>query len=210
MLGVDQILPFLLAAIVLTLAPGPDNLMVLSLGISQGRRAGVAFGLGCIAGCLIHTLLAVLGVSALVAASPRGFGLLTLLGAAYLIWLGTQSLRHARDHADGFPSAMPDITRALFVKGVIANAINPKVMIFFLALLPQFVVAEQGHIPWQMALLGLVFTLQGAVIFGALGYFSGHVGQLLAQNSRLKALLHYFAAAVFLALGLRLFLSIIA
>lgn len=209
MLGVDQILPFLLAAIVLTLAPGPDNLMVLSLGMSQGRRAGVAFGLGCVSGCLIHTLLAVLGVSALVAASPGSFALLTLFGAAYLIWLGMQSLRHARDHAEGFLSVMPDSALALFVKGVVANAINPKVMIFFLAFLPQFVVAEQGHIPWQMALLGLAFMLQGAMIFGALGYFSGYLGQLLAQNSGLKSFLHYLAAAVFLGLGLRLFLNII-
>ena len=207
MLGAEQLLPFLIAAIVLKLAPGPDNLMVLSLGMSQGRRAGVAFGLGCVAGCLIHTLLAVLGVSALVAASPRGFALLTLLGAAYLIWLGIQSLRHSRVHAEDFPSGMPNSPHTLFIKGVVANAINPKVMIFFLAFLPQFVVAEQGHIPWQMALLGLVFMLQGGVIFGAIGYFAGSIGQWLRHSQNVQRLLHLAAAVVFFALGLRLLLG---
>ena len=208
MLGADQLLPFLIAAIVLTLAPGPDNLMVLSLGLSQGRRAGIAFGLGCVSGCLIHTLLAVLGVSALIAASPRSFAVLTLLGAAYLIWLGVQSLRHAKHLASDYPSPMPDRVGTLFVRGVVANAINPKVLIFFLAFLPQFVVVEQGHIPWQMALLGLVFMLQGGVIFGAIGYFSGYLGQLMARNTHLKIVLNYLAAGVFIALGLRLFFSI--
>src|SRR5689334_23133439 len=95
MLTTPQILAFLATALVLTATPGPDNLMVLSMGMSRGRRAGVAFGLGCALGCLSHTLLAVIGVGALVAASPLAFTLLKVAGGVYLVWMGVQAWRHA-------------------------------------------------------------------------------------------------------------------
>src|SRR3954464_11218717 len=104
MLSAAQTLAFLATAVVLTATPGPDNLMVLGMGMARGRRAGIAFGLGCALGCLSHTLLAVLGVRALVAASPTAFALLKAVGGAYLVWLGIQALRHAgavRLNADG-------------------------------------------------------------------------------------------------------------
>ena len=93
MLTADQFLPFLAAAVILTVTPGPDNLMVLSMGASRGRRLGIAFGLGCAAGCLSHTLLAVLGVSAALAASPAAFTALRWVGGAYLVWLGIRQWR---------------------------------------------------------------------------------------------------------------------
>ena len=132
-------LSFLAAAVLLTLAPGPDNLLVLALGMARGSRAGVAFGLGCALGCLNHTLLAALGVSALIAASPFWFNLLHWLGGAYLLWLGWQALRSSgvalmRPLADA--EARP---WQLFRRGLLANALNPKVVLFFLAFLPQFV-----------------------------------------------------------------------
>lgn len=170
MLTLSQTLPFLLAAVLLTASPGPDNLMVLSMGISRGRRSGIAFGLGCALGCLSHTALAVLGVSALVAASPAAFMLLKWAGGAYLMYLGLQGLRHAgggrvsvggTDHSSG---------RQLFVKGLVANAMNPKVILFFLSFLPQFVDASRGLVQWQLGLLGLVFTAQAAVLFGLIGF----------------------------------------
>src|SRR3954471_3942206 len=95
LLTLPQLVSFLAAAILITLAPGPDNLMVLSLGIARGRKAGVAFGLGCALGCLNHTLLAALGVSALIAASPVAFTALKIAGGLYLIWLGIQAVRNA-------------------------------------------------------------------------------------------------------------------
>jgi len=95
MLNETQVLGFLITTVLLTATPGPDNLMVLSIGISGGRRAGMAFGLGCAVGCLSHTLLAVVGVSAILAASPTAFMLLKWTGGAYLLWLGIQALRHA-------------------------------------------------------------------------------------------------------------------
>src|SRR5512144_3407502 len=95
LLTLPQAATFLVAAVLVTLAPGPDNLLVLSLGIARGRKSGVAFGLGCALGCLNHTLLAALGVSALIAASPLAFTALRIAGGLYLVWLGIQAIRNA-------------------------------------------------------------------------------------------------------------------
>ncbi|MGR2662333.1 LysE family translocator [Chromobacterium haemolyticum] len=203
----EQLLAFTAAAMLITLSPGPDNLMVLSQGIARGRRQGVAFGLGCALGCLNHTVLAALGVSALIAASPLAFTLLKFAGGGYLIYLGWQALRSPGAHFRA--SANQDATplTATFRKGLIANAINPKVVLFFLAFLPQFVNPAQGPAGLQIAVLGLVFTLQGALIFGCLGYFSGAIGQWLAKSRRASQWLDRAAGSVFILLGLKLILG---
>jgi threonine/homoserine/homoserine lactone efflux protein len=197
MLTPEQFFGFLLAAVLITVSPGPDNLMVLGMGISKGRRHGVAFGLGCALGCLSHTALAVVGVSAVIAASPMAFSVLKIVGGLYLIWLGVQALRSrgsAQVVRDGLGEAS---LRRLFFKGVFANAINPKVVLFFLSFLPQFVLPARGHVGWQMAQLGVVFTLQAAILFSLLGLFSGVIGLWLDR----------VAGAVFVGLGLRLIVS---
>ncbi|RZJ11207.1 MAG: LysE family translocator [Rubrivivax sp.] len=207
MLDTPQVLAFLAAALVLTATPGPDNLMVLSMGMSRGRRAGIAFGLGCALGCLSHTLLAVIGVSALVAASPTAFTALKVAGGAYLVWMGAQAWRHAG--AVRVDSDAKDATplRQLFVKGLVANAINPKVVLFFLSFLPQFVVASQGRVEWQLGLLGLVFTVQAVALFGLLGWFSGAVGAWLNRRPSVGVWLDRLAGTVFIGLGVRMIVS---
>lgn len=208
LVGPQQLGAFLVAAVLVTVAPGPDNLMVLSTGISRGRREGMAFGLGCALGCLSHTALAALGVSALIAASPLAYGALKLCGGLYLAWLGVQALRST---GGGFrPGAGGGRTgslRLLFTRGLVANAINPKVILFFLAFLPQFVLASRGGVGWQTAQLGVVFTLVSVVLFGALGYFAGHVGAWLARHARAPAWLDRASGIVFVTVGLRLIVS---
>ncbi|MBX3627167.1 MAG: LysE family translocator [Rhizobacter sp.] len=204
MLTTAQTFAFLLAAVLLTATPGPDNLMVLSIGMSRGRRPGIAFGLGCAIGCLSHTVLAVVGVSALVAASPTAFTLLRWLGGGYLVWLGIGALRSAGIGRVGPSAAESTSLTRLFLKGLLANAINPKVVLFFLSFLPQFVVPAQGAVEGQLALLGLVFTLQAALLFSLLGYFSGSVGAWLNRTPRAGQWLDRLAGTVFIALGLRL------
>jgi threonine/homoserine/homoserine lactone efflux protein len=207
MLAPEQFFGFLAAAMLITISPGPDNLMVLGVGMSRGRRQGMVFGLGCALGCLSHTLLATLGVSALIAASPLAFGALKICGGLYLIWLGIQALR-SRGGAKVQEASAPDESlRALFAKGLFANAINPKVVLFFLSFLPQFVVAAHGKVSWQTAQLGILFTVQAAVLFGLLGYFSGSVGQWLNSRPRAGAWLDRIAGAIFVALGLRLLIA---
>lgn len=204
MLTSAQAFAFLLAAVLLTATPGPDNLMVLSIGMSRGRRPGIAFGLGCAIGCLSHTVLAVVGVSALVAASPTAFTLLRWLGGGYLVWLGIGALRSAGIGRVGPAAAESASLTRLFLKGLLANAINPKVVLFFLSFLPQFVVPAQGRVEGQLALLGVVFTLQAALLFSLLGYFSGSVGAWLNRTPRAGQWLDRLAGTVFIALGLRL------
>jgi threonine/homoserine/homoserine lactone efflux protein len=203
----EQFIGFLGAALLITISPGPDNLMVLSVGMTRGRRQGMVFGLGCALGCLSHTLLAALGVSALIKASPLAFGALKLLGGGYLIWLGYGALR-SRGGARVDGAGLPDESlRKLFTKGLFANMINPKVVLFFLSFLPQFVVASRGDAAWQTAQLGLLFTAQAVVLFGLLGYFSGTVGAWINRTPSAGKWMDRVAGAIFVGLGLRLIIA---
>jgi threonine/homoserine/homoserine lactone efflux protein len=171
--------------------------------MSRGRKQGMAFGLGCALGCLSHTTLAAVGVSSLLMASPVAFTVLRVGGGLYLFWLGVQALR-SRGGAH-VPTDSPDQTAMqLLWRGVFANAINPKVMLFFLAFLPQFVDASQGDVPWQLAQLGVAFTVQAALLFGGLGYFAGTVGQWFARWPVVALWFDRLAGAIFCGLGLRL------
>jgi len=146
-------------------------------------------------------------VSALIAASPLAFTALKLVGGLYLLWLGVQALR-SRGGTRVARAEMPDRPLAtLFFKGVFANAINPKVALFFVAFLPQFVVPANGSVGLQMALLGIVFTAQSALLFGLLGFFAGSVGQWLNGKPRVGTWLDRIAGCIFVALGLRLIVT---
>lgn len=204
MLTPEQLLAFLAAAILLTLSPGPDNMMVLGIGMAKGRARGVAFGIGCALGCLSHTLLATIGVSALIAASPTAFTLLKVCGGLYLAWMGFNAIRSRGGAGASRADGVTESPRTLFLRGVLANAINPKVALFFLSFLPQFVVAQRGGANLQTALLGLVFTAQAVVLFGLLGFFSGSIGGWLARRPRAGMWLDRTAGAIFIALGVRL------
>jgi threonine/homoserine/homoserine lactone efflux protein len=207
MLTPDQFLSFLAAAILITASPGPDNLMVLGVGMSRGRKQGMVFGLGCALGCLSHTVLAAAGVSAIIAASPLAFTALKVCGGLYLVWLGINALR-SKGGAKAAAVKMPDESLGrLFMKGVFANAINPKVVLFFLSFLPQFVIAEHGAVSWQIAALGVTFTVQAAVLFGLLGFFSGAVGQWINGHARAGLWLDRIAGTIFVALGMRLIVA---
>lgn len=200
-----QLLGFLAAALLVTLAPGPDNLAVLGLGMSRGRRAGIGFGLGCAPGCFTHTLWAILGISAVLAASETAFTLLKLAGAAYLCWLGWQALRSpgAQFHvAARAADTTPFVT--YLRRGFVANAINPKVALFFLAFLPQFVPAGSTHAAGQAALLGAVFSAQTVLVFGMLGWFAGLIGGWLQRRAGFGRRLDQATGVLFIALGLRL------
>jgi len=207
MLAPEQFLGFLLAAVLITASPGPDNLMVLGLGMSKGRKQGMAFGLGCALGCLSHTLLAVLGVSALIAASPVAFTVLRVGGGLYLVWLGFNALRSKGGSKAADGNAAPQSLRSLFTKGLLVNAINPKVVLFFLSLLPQFVIPANGNVPGQMLALGVTFTVQAAILFGLLGYFAGAIGTWLNRKPGAGKWLDRIAGTVFVALGIKLIVA---
>ena len=208
-ISLAQVAGFLLAAALITFAPGPDNLSVLSLGLSRGRRAGIGFGLGCALGCFTHTIWATLGVTALIAASDTAFAALKYAGAAYLVWLGVQALKSpgAKFTAEAEGTPPQEAMRPYVMRGFVANAINPKVALFFLAFLPQFVDPARGAAAAQTALLGTLFALQTVLIFGALGWYAGTVGGWLRGRPAVGRWLDRATGVLFIGLGIRLALS---
>ncbi|TVT52385.1 MAG: LysE family translocator [Azoarcus sp. PHD] len=199
---------FLAVSVLITLAPGPDNLMVLGQSLARGRAAGFGIAVGCALGCFTHTLWAALGVSAALASSPTVFAALKLAGAGYLCWIGIQTLINARVaqvvHNGG---STPTPWASQVRRGFIANAINPKVALFFLAFLPQFVRAEDGGATAQMIALGAVFALQTIFVFGAIAYAAGTLGRVLARHGRASIWLERMAGALFIGLAARLALD---
>jgi threonine/homoserine/homoserine lactone efflux protein len=199
---VPDIALFLAASALLTLAPGPDIVYVLTRGIAQGRKAGFAAALGFATGCIFHTLLAAFGIAALIRSSPVAFDLVRSAGAAYLVWIGIQALRHRA--AFSIEAASDARTLAtIYRQSVIGNVLNPKVTLFFLAFLPQFVDASAGHVGGQMALLGAIFMAQTAVIFGAVAAFAGWIGAWIRRKPAIGERLHLFAGLAFIGLGIR-------
>jgi threonine/homoserine/homoserine lactone efflux protein len=193
---------FLVASALLTLAPGPDIVYVLTRGVSQGRQAGLAAALGFATGCIFHTLLAALGVAAVIRSSEFAFNAVRWAGAAYLVWIGIQALRHRSTFSLASAGGAPALF-TIYRQSVIGNALNPKVTLFFLSFLPQFVDGAAGAIAWQMALLGTIFMVQTAVLFGAVALFSGWIGERLRRRPAIAERLGVFAGLTFIALGVR-------
>ncbi len=204
----DTLLAFLAVSFVITLAPGPDNLMVLGQSLARGRSAGFGIALGCALGCFTHTLWAALGVSAALASSPKVFLALKLAGAAYLLWIGFQTLRNAASARLEAGTARPAEPWLRYLRrGFVANAINPKVALFFLAFLPQFVRPQDGGVTAQLVVLGAAFALQTVFVFGAIALAAGSVGRVLARRPAAGVWLDRMAGALFIGLALRLVLD---
>jgi len=193
---------FLAASIAITVAPGPDNLQVLARGISQGRAAGLVAALGFAAGISFHTTLAALGVAALLKSSPIAFEAVKLAGAAYLVWIGIKAIR-----SKGLSSAHERPSQPLavvFRQSVIGNLLNPKVTLFFIVFLPQFVNPHGGQsVMLQMFELGGVFMLQTVAVFSVFGVAAGMIGAYLKRRPKVGVWLDRLAGATFIGLGLR-------
>ena len=204
MLSPESALAFFSLSLVLALAPGPDNLFVLMVSAAEGRRAGFAVVTGLMLGVMGHTLAVALGLAALFAASATAFTVLKLAGAAYLLYLAWGAWR-APAHLGAQDEAPP--TQAwprLVARGVVMNLTNPKVLLFFLALLPQFVTAGQGSVARQIVALGALFIVAGSLVFGAIVLAAGALRGRLARSARAQRLLNRSAAVVFAGLALRL------
>ncbi|SAL13386.1 LysE family translocator [Caballeronia humi] len=193
---------FLAASVAITVAPGPDNLQVLARGISQGRAAGLVAALGFAAGISFHTTLAALGVAALLRSSPMAFEAVKLAGAAYLVWIGIKALT-SRGLATAHERPSQPLS-TVFRQSVIGNMLNPKVTLFFIVFLPQFVNPHGGQsVMLQMFELGALFMLQTVVVFSIFGIGAGMIGAWLKRRPRVGVWLDRLAGATFIALGIR-------
>ena len=193
---------FLLAALMLNIAPGPDMLYVIGRSVGQGRRAGIVSALGVFVGCWVHILAAAFGIAALLRSSPLAFNLVRYAGAAYLIYLGIRMVVKRTDLSS--QQLEPEKLGSIFRQGAITNMLNPKVAIFFLAFLPQFIDARRGSVVLQILFLGLIFNVGGTLVNLAVAYAGGTLGELLRRNQRWARLQQWFTGLVFVGLGLRL------
>jgi threonine/homoserine/homoserine lactone efflux protein len=195
-------LTFLIAALALNLAPGPDMLYVIGRSVGQGRKAGIVSSLGVFVGCWLHILAAAFGIAALLRSSPVAFNVVRYAGAAYLIYLGIRMLAQKTDLAS--QQLKSESLTSIFRQGAITNMLNPKVAIFFLAFLPQFIDAHRGSVALQIMVLGLIFNVGGTLVNLAVAYAGGTLGELLRRNQSIARLQRRFTGLIFVGLGLRL------
>ncbi len=200
---------FLVAALVMTLIPGPDTLFVLGKAMTHRARGGVAAALGIGGGAMVHALGAALGLSALIAASEPAFATVRLAGALYLIWIGIQSLRASlAGHHDANAIAPEALSmRVVFRQAALTNISNVKVIVFFLAMLPQFVDPARGHVGLQLFLLGCIFNALEVVYLVGVGVLAGRASGWLLGRRTFRRALDAVAGTLFVGLGLRLMLS---
>ncbi|MEW6559035.1 MAG: LysE family translocator [Pseudomonadota bacterium] len=205
---------FLLSGLLLNMTPGADMLFIMSRSAGQGVRAGAMAALGVGAGCLVHVTAAAVGLSALIAASDAAFGVVKWLGAFYLVWLGIGLLRsragsNLPDDTRRFPSRSASL-RAVFGQGVLTNVLNPKVVLFFLAFLPQFVGPSTQGQGWAFLLLGVVFTVNGTLFNLGVAWATARMRRRMAGMGRMQRLalwVRRLTGLVFVGLGLRLALA---
>jgi threonine/homoserine/homoserine lactone efflux protein len=198
---------FVAASLAVIVAPGPDNVYVLTRGIAQGREVALASAWGMCSGLLFHTTLAAIGLSAILAQSALAFSVVKYAGAAYLIYLGFRALLSKEEFIPSAEVVPVANLRSFFLRGLTMNLLNPKVAVFFLAFLPQFASPATDGATLRLLALGLVFALLSVVVFSALALFSGILGERLNNNPRLVNALHWMTGCVLIGLGVRLALS---
>ncbi|MES2072020.1 MAG: LysE family translocator [Pseudomonadota bacterium] len=203
MISLQTAMTFFGLSVLLGLSPGPDNVFVLLQSAMRGRKAGMFVVLGLCSGLLVHTTAVALGLAAIFATSALAFTVLKLGGAAYLAYLAWGAFRAPVGQLSA-EKMEPTSPARMYGRGVIMNITNPKVAIFFLAFLPQFVNAGEGHVGVQIICLGFVFMLATLVTFGAIAYFSASFGLIFQRSLRAQRALNWIAGTVFLGLAARL------
>ena len=189
---------FVAASVLLTIAPGPDILYLLTKSLASGARSGIILAAGLVSGIIFHTFLVMVGVAAIIQNSPLAMAALKIFGAAYLLFLAYKSFTAAKlgkkismKKSDGEISAI-----SIYRRGVLMNVLNPKVLLFFLAFLPQFVNLSSENASTQIILLGVTFAIQAFIIFSAIAIGAGKVRKLLLQKKNLGRTLNFVEAVV--------------
>ncbi|MBN2744350.1 MAG: LysE family translocator [Marinilabiliaceae bacterium] len=208
MFGIHHYIGFVLAGVVLNITPGTDTIYILTRSITQGRRAGVFSVLGIATGCLVHTLLAAFGLSVVLAQSPMLFGLVRYAGVAYLVYLGIRMLASRSSLLDVAEQSLEghNLTK-IYRQGLLTNVLNPKMALFFLSMLPQFIDPQSANGPLPFVILGLTFMTTGTLWCLFLAYAASGMSQMLRQNQRLAVRLQKASGMVYITLGIRLMLD---
>lgn len=203
MLGIHEIWLFILSGVLLNITPGPDTVYVIGRSMQMGWRGGAAAALGISGGCFFHVAGAAIGLSALLMASSTAFSILKLVGAAYLVVTGLQMLWSRPVLASAIDEPVRSSLRRVFLQGVFTNALNPKVALFFLAFLPQFVAADSAHKPLAFLTLGLIFICTGTLWCLVLAVFAAKAAHRLRRSEGAIAWVNRALGGLFIYLGIR-------
>jgi threonine/homoserine/homoserine lactone efflux protein len=206
MSGIHDLWLFVVSGLLLNMTPGVDTLYIVGRATGQGRQAGAIAALGIGAGCIVHTLAAALGLSAILATSATAFMLVKWIGAAYLVYLGVTLLRtRSHDNASVAP-ARASLAR-VFGQGFLTNVLNPKVALFFLAFLPQFIDTDAPHKALAFIVLGVIFNVNGTLWNLLVAWSASGFGRRLAEGGRAATWLNRTLGGLFVCLGIRLALT---
>ena len=197
---------FLFTSILLTLAPGPDILYLLAKSLADGAKSGIVLACGLVSGIFFHTMLVMLGVAALIQSSPTTLTFLKYFGAAYLLYLAFGALKSSGEMKLGNAGVKVSY-KALYRRGVLMNVLNPKVLLFFLAFLPQFVNVSDTSASLQIALLGLTFAIQGLIIFSLVAICAGRLREVILKNKNLGRVFGIIEGAVLSLIAIALIVS---
>jgi len=203
MLSSETLATFFAASILLGLAPGPDNLFVLTQSALRGKGAGLMVMLGLCTGLIGHSMAVALGVAVIFQTSAVAFSILKYLGAGYLIYPAWQSFRVSAAAIQAENKSAVSFGK-LYCRGIIMNITNPKVSIFFLAFLPQFAEPSRGPISWQLLLLGGIFIIATILVFGGIALLAGTLGPWLNRSEKTQRVMNKLAGTIFVGLALKL------
>ncbi|MEN3609290.1 LysE family translocator [Plantactinospora sp. ZYX-F-223] len=203
---IDQhlLLAFTLTTIVAMVTPGPDMLFVLGCGMRGGSRAGLLATAGVATSEAVHVAVAAAGLAALFAAAPTAFAVVRIVGAGYLIYLGVQLIRRRRDAHAELPTGGGLSGRKAYLSGLLTNLLNPKMVTFTIAFLPQFVDPELGRVWLQFAILGAILIGLEFLVDGAVGVFAGRIGGWLRRRTAVRRRIDAATGGIFIGLGVRL------
>lgn len=202
MLPFEVIVPYFIACCVLAIVPGPDNIFVLTQSALHGKKAGLLVVLGLCTGLLGHTAAVSFGVAVIFQTSQIAYFGLKIIGAAYLVYLAWGAFRAGA--SDLSHEGLSLTARQLYFRGIVMNITNPKVLIFFLAFLPQFTDPKYGEISFQMIQLGFYFILSTILVFSAVALLAGTLGEFLKRSQKAQRILNWVAGLVFIALAIKL------
>lgn len=204
MFGIINYKLFILSGILLNITPGADTLYILGRGVSQGRKSAIISALGISAGCLVHTILAAFGLSAILEKSIFAFNIVKWIGALYLIYLGIKSFKTKEIVFENNENTQVISSKKIFLEGVITNVLNPKVALFFLSFLPQFISTNNnyGFIPFLI--LGFTFIITGTLWGLILSFSSSIMTNTMKKNRNISSRLNKITGIVFITLGIKL------
>ena len=195
---------FVVACLMLNLTPGNDMLYVISRSAGQGIKAGIISALGIMAGCMVHILAAVVGISAIIAKSTTAFDVIKYVGAAYLVYLGVKSLLNKDQKSFAVDKNLKPVSyRNIFWQGVLTNVLNPKVALFFLAFLPQFINIRDGHPQWQILFLGVWFDCSGTLVNIIIAIIFGKMGNWLSKSPKFIKIQEKITGVLLISLGIK-------